>query len=141
MFELKQKDYEEILNHAEKNLPEEACGLITGITEGNVRKAEEVDLLENMDHSSEHFTIAPEDQLKVLRKAREKGQKVIAVWHSHPATPSRMSQEDIRLARDESRSYLILSLAGKEPVLHAFRMRDGKVQNEELKIIQEDKQS
>lgn len=141
MFELKQKDYEKILDHARKNLPEEACGLITGVRKNQISTADEVYLLENSDHSAEHFTISPEDQLKVLKQAREKGQDVIAVWHSHPATPSRMSDEDIRLARDESRSYLILSLADSEPVLHSFRMQDGKVQKEELKIIQEVRQS
>lgn len=137
MFELKETDYQKILNHARANLPEEACGLITGQTENHVRKAEKVYLLENRDHSSEHFTLAPEDQLQVLTEARKAGQEVIGVWHSHPSTPSRMSQEDIRLAKDESRSYLILSLAEKEPVLHSFRMKDGSVENEELRIIKE----
>ena len=141
MFKLKKKDYEKILNHAKKNLPEEACGLITGIRKSHVSTAEEVWLLENTDHSPEHFTISPEDQLKVLMEARKKGQQVIAVWHSHPSTPSRMSEEDIRLARDEERSYLILSLAEKESVLHAFRMHNGDVQNEELQITEEGKQS
>lgn len=137
MFELKESDYEKILNHARTNLPEEACGLITGVTENEVNKAKKVYLLENTDHSAEHFNISAQDQLQVLMKARGEGLKVIGVWHSHPSTPSRMSKEDIRLARDESRSYLILSLAEKEPVFHAFRMKDGQVEKEELRIVKE----
>lgn len=137
MFKLSQEDYQKILNHAIHNLPEEACGLITGTDENGIRTASRVYLLENKDHSAEHFTISPEDQLQVLLDSRKNGEKVIGTWHSHPSTPSRMSQEDIRLARDENRSYLILSLMEKTSVIHAFRMKNGQVFNEELQIIKE----
>lgn len=137
MFKLKEEDYQIILNHAIHHLPEEACGLITGKDENDIRTASRVYLLENKDHSAEHFTISPEDQLQVLLESRKNHEEVIGTWHSHPSTPSRMSLEDIRLAKDENRSYLILSLMEQTPVLHAFRMHNGQVSNEEIQIIKE----
>ena len=56
-------------------------------------------------------------------------------WHSHPVSPSRPSQEDIRLAYDSSASYLILSLMEEEPVLNSFHIEEGVSQKEELVII------
>ena len=53
--------------------------------------------------------------------------KIVGNWHSHPASPSRPSQEDLRLAFDPSILYFILSLAGEQPVLNAFRIEKGEV--------------
>ena len=57
-------DFESILEHARVNIPEEACGLIAGEdTEDGTRVIKKVYLLTNIDHTNEHFTIDPKDQL------------------------------------------------------------------------------
>lgn len=60
MITVKREDYEAILAHARACLPEEACGLIGGTIDpaGN-KRVEKVYLLENTDHSNEHFTLSP----------------------------------------------------------------------------------
>lgn len=65
---------------------------------------------------------------------RQNGLKPLGNWHSHPATPSRPSAEDIRLAFDKNATYCILSLAGETPVLNAFHIEDGNVRKEKLRI-------
>ena len=56
-------------------------------------------------------------------------------WHSHPASPSRPSEEDKRLAFDTQASYFILSLNGGEPMLNSFQVsRDKVVTKEDLRI-------
>jgi proteasome lid subunit RPN8/RPN11 len=55
-----------------------------------------------------------------MKSARANGQKIIANFHSHPATPARPSEEDIRLAYDPNIVYIIISLAEAEPVIKAF---------------------
>ena len=56
-------------------------------------------------------------------------------WHSHPASPSRPSEEDKRLAYDTKASYFILSLNGGEPVLNSFQVSKEKiVTKEDLRI-------
>ena len=126
MVVLKKSDYEKIIEHAKKCLPEEACGLIAGTektdADGNtVKTIEEVYLLENTDHSNEHFNISPQDQLKAIKDMRSKGLSPLGNWHSHPESPSRPSEEDKRLFFDSKARYLILSLMEKDnPVLNAF---------------------
>ena len=53
MITISKDNYEKILAHAEKNLPEEACGLIAGRIEGSDKHIEKVYLLTNIDHSNE----------------------------------------------------------------------------------------
>ena len=121
MIYLRQSDYDAMVAWARQNLPAEACGLLAGERTGALEaRVERVWLLENADASSEHFTITPADQLRALREARAEGLAMLGNWHSHPQTPSRPSEEDKRLANDTSAFYLILSLAGPEPVLRAF---------------------
>ena len=64
------------------------------------------------------------------RQARAAGLDLIGVYHSHPATPPRMSQEDIRLANDSSVVYLIYSLAQEE--LKGFRVSRDKTVSETI---------
>ncbi len=57
MLTMKKADYEKILAHAKENLPEEACGLIAGTKDGDKKIIEKVYLLENVDHTNEHFSM------------------------------------------------------------------------------------
>ena len=138
---LKKSDFEKMYEHALKDRPDEACGLIAGIDrEDGVREIKKVYLLENIDHTNEHFTISPKDQLPSIKDMRANGLTPLGNWHSHPESPSRPSEEDKRLANDSKASYLILSLMEEgNPVLNAFHVEgeqgDKIVRKEDLVIV------
>jgi proteasome lid subunit RPN8/RPN11 len=123
MIRIKQSDYEKIIAHAKKNLPEEACGLIAGTKteDGADKEVKKVYLLTNIDHTNEHFSMDPKEQLAAVKDMRANGLTPLGNWHSHPESPARPSEEDKRLAYDPTVNYLILSLMDEnEPVLKAF---------------------
>ena len=124
------KIIEELIAQAEKDAPDESCGYLLGIND----EVTENYWMENTDHSSEHFSFAPKDQFAALRYAREKGLKILANWHSHPASPSRPSQEDLRLANDPTIRYAILSLLDGEPKLISFKILNGEVVDKEIHL-------
>jgi proteasome lid subunit RPN8/RPN11 len=124
---LKRSDYEAIVAHARSGLPNEACGLIAGKESDGVKTVEKVYLLPNPDKSPEHFSIDPREQLAAVKDMRANGISPLGNFHSHPATPARLSEEDIRLAYDGKASYLILTLAGEVPELKAFGVAGGSV--------------
>ena len=126
MIRVPQHIIDAIFEQAYKELPNETCGLLAG-TQTEVVK---LFPMTNIDHSSEHFSFDPAEQFKVLREARAEGLQIIANFHSHPETPSRPSEEDIRLAYDPNILYFIASLAADIPVLKAFRIQNGKVTEE-----------
>ena len=67
---------------------------------------------------------------------RAEGLSPLGNWHSHPESPSRSSEEDIRLAVDKKASYLILSLMQPdEPVLNSFHVENGISTKEEFEIL------
>ena len=122
---------EELIEQAEKDAPDESCGYLLGTADGNVT---ENYWMENIDHSSEHFSFAPKDQFAALKYARSKDLKILANWHSHPASPSRPSQEDLRLANDPTISYAILSLLDGQPTLNSFKILNGEVVDKEIHL-------
>ena len=131
---IKTVDYEAIVAHARSGLLNEACGLVAGTVEGDIKTIEKVYFLTNVDQSPEHFSLDPREQLAAVKDMRGLGFTLLGNFHSHPETPARPSTEDIRLAYDSSLSYLILSLAGDEPVLKVFQIEDSMVALETLEL-------
>ena len=127
-MKIEQNVIEDIIAQAQKDAPNESCGYLLGTGD----TVTENYWMENIDHSPEHFSFAPKDQFAALRYAREHGLKILANWHSHPASPSRPSQEDLCLANDPSIRYAILSLLGGEARLNSFNIRNGEVIDKEV---------
>ncbi len=136
MLILKQEDYQKILEHARTGLPNEACGLLGGYTkEDGSQVITDVYLLRNVDESREHFSMDPKEQFAAVKDIRSKGRELLGNFHSHPESPSRPSEEDIRLAYDSKIHYLILSLMEEgNPVLNSFHIEKGAVTRETLEI-------
>ena len=118
---------DEIARYATGHLPEEACGLIAGSEDENGRLIEKVYYLTNVDHAEDHFTLNPKEQLSAIKDMRANGLKPLGNWHSHPSSPSRPSQEDIKLA-----------FMAENPVLNSFHIENGQVEKEDLRIYSDE---
>ncbi|MCP3892472.1 MAG: M67 family metallopeptidase [Desulfobulbaceae bacterium] len=131
---IKKEIYTQIVREAREHNPLECCGYLAG-NNGAITKAYPMN---NIDESRIHYSFDPQEQFKTVKEIRNKGLKVLAVYHSHPETPARPSEEDIRLAYDPEVSYVIISLCeekgrGREDV-KSFKIRKGQVEPEELTI-------
>lgn len=131
MLRIKREVLIKIIAYAKKVAPIEACGYLAG-KEGFISEHYE---LTNADASAEHYSFKPEEQFAVMRDARKKNLELLAAYHSHPASPARMSGEDIHLAYDPQISYVIISLKDIVTV-KSFKVIDGQVVEEELEIIE-----
>ncbi len=125
---------DQLIAQARQDAPNETCGYLLGISIDGVETVTENYWMENIDHSPEHFSFAPKDQFAALRYARSKGLRILANWHSHPASPSRPSQEDLRLANDPTIRYAILSLLDGDPKLNSFKIIKGEVVDREVHL-------
>ena len=127
--------YNAILKAAIKAAPLEACGLLGGNDDHTTEFYE----LTNTDASSEHYSMSPEEQFATIKDMRSKGVKMLAIWHSHPETPARMSEEDLRLAFTSDMVYIILSLATPDkPDIRGFLLNDKATSNIDIELIESD---
>ncbi|MDO5783749.1 MAG: M67 family metallopeptidase [Eubacteriales bacterium] len=138
MITMTQAQLQQFITHAKTCLPEEACALLLGEQTEAGKRVREVYITENIDHTNEHFTITPQEQLKAMKYARAQGWSVLGNIHSHPETPARPSEEDKLLAVDKRMSYLIVSLAAETPYCRAFQAAQYNSEPETLSIVKED---
>lgn len=131
MLKIKKNVYDDMIAHAKEGFPLEVCGYL-GEKKGVVSIIRQ---MKNTDESNEHFTFDPAEQFEVIRDFRKDGHKAAVVYHSHPETPSRPSEEDIRLAYDPNISYIIVSLAESKPVVKSFRIENMNVTIEEIRVV------
>ena len=131
-MKIKRETLAKIVNHAQKIAPIEACGYLAA-QNGVVNKHYE---LTNIDQSEVHFSFDPKEQFAAIKDARTQGLDVVAVYHSHPASPARPSAEDIRLAYDPNISYVIVSLANGQEDVKSFKIKDSQVSGETIEILQ-----
>ncbi|MBL7065684.1 MAG: M67 family metallopeptidase [Anaerolineae bacterium] len=121
----------EIVAHARAEYPHEACGLLGG-QEGWVEK---VYSLPNAEHSPVRYLADPEAQLRAMMEIEERGWEIVAIYHSHPDFLAYPSAADLEMAFYPEALSLILSLTDRErPTLRAFRIREGKIEEVEVRV-------
>ncbi|HJX62955.1 MAG TPA: M67 family metallopeptidase [Polyangia bacterium] len=132
---LPQSIHQALLAQARAAAPIEACGILAG-RDGHVMCFHP---MTNVDASADHFMMDPREQFAVVKAMRAAGQQMLAIHHSHPATPARPSAEDIRLAVTPGVVYTILSVAEPDaPRLKGFSIEDGLVTEVAVTIANEE---
>ena len=124
--------FDQMLAQARAEVPVEACGILAG-TDGTVQRLYK---MTNVDQSNTHCMMDPSEQFEVARDIRAKDLKMLAIYHSHPATPARLSAEDIRLALTPDVIYLIVSLQNADnPAVKGFLIEDDNVTEVPIKVL------
>ena len=137
MISLKSSQFDEIVAQARTADPKECCGLIGGAS----GLARSIYPLRNVSAKSEvSYEAAPEELFAAQRLMRERGEQLLAIYHSHPrAVEPLPSETDVRLAYYPEATYLIVGLAGPLPALRAFVIteREQRWEQVEYNIVDE----
>ena len=124
--------HDDMIAHAREGFPLEVCGILGGTGES----VSAMYRMTNTDASNEHFTMDPKEQFAVVKDLRAKGLAMLGIYHSHPESPARPSEEDIRLALTPDVSYVIISLAdAAAPDLKSYKISTGIVRIETVETI------
>jgi proteasome lid subunit RPN8/RPN11 len=133
MIALTSLQLETILAHAKQADPAECCGLIGGVAS----RVTSIYPIENVAADTNvSYEAAPEDLFAAQRQMRERGEELLAIYHSHPrsAQPA-PSETDVRLAYYPQAIYFIIGLAGPQPVARAFRISERDECWEEVEYV------
>jgi proteasome lid subunit RPN8/RPN11 len=122
--------YDDMVAHARADAPNECCGMIA------TRDGEAVTLhrAENAAASPLRYEIDGAEQYRIQMAIDDADLDLGAIYHSHTRSAPYPSQTDINLAFYPDALYLIVGLAGGEPEVRAFQIRDGQVAEAELHI-------
>lgn len=87
-------DFHSMIEHCREQYPREACGLLIG----RGSRVDGVRPLINVDPRSNRFWADPDEQLAAFREIEERGQDLLAIYHSHPRGQAFPSPTDRNLA-------------------------------------------
>jgi len=118
----------EMLGHARAELPNEACGLLSGsLADGKVTRFHPA---RNVDASPLRYDVHPEDLVRITFAIEEAGEELVAIFHSHTRSAAIPSATDRRTAMYADPFYLIASLAHPDAppasALRAWRIVRGQ---------------
>lgn len=123
-----------MVDHAIAELPNEACGLLSGDAgAGTVRRYHPAS---NAEASPYGFEVDPGDLVRITFAIERAGDALVAVFHSHPRSPAKPSARDVRAAAYPV-VHLIASLADPAAALdalRAWRIENGAAREVRLEI-------
>jgi proteasome lid subunit RPN8/RPN11 len=111
---------DQILQHAQSAYPNEGCGLLVGRS-----SVDRFIPITNLSANPTEYEMDPAELIRVLRELRGTGDRLVAIYHSHPHGPAELSSKDIEQAYYPEAAQVIVSLADQgHPQTAAFRIID-----------------
>ncbi len=121
---------DEMVAHAREEAPNECCGMVAS-RDG---QAVQVHRARNAAASPLRYELDGIEQYRIQTEIEDAGMELGAIYHSHTRSAPYPSQTDINLAFYPDSLYVIVGLAGEEPEVRAYRIRDGQVEEAELQV-------
>ncbi|HEY2550414.1 MAG TPA: M67 family metallopeptidase [Streptosporangiaceae bacterium] len=131
-----------IVEHARKDHPDEACGVIAGPA-GSDRPVRFIPMT-NAERSPTFYRFDSMEQLRVWREMDDRDEDPVVIYHSHTATEAYPSRTDISYASEPAAHYVLISTRDADgqrhsggqdlPEFRSFRIVDGEVTEEEVVI-------
>ncbi|RSN20231.1 peptidase [Streptomyces sp. WAC 05977] len=134
MLRIRRELVDEIVAHARRDHPDEACGVIAG-PEGSDSPERYIPML-NAARSPTFYEFDSGDLLKLYREMDANGEVPVVIYHSHTTTDAYPSRTDVSYASEPDAHYVLVST--KDPDSHQFRsyrIVDGEITEEPVEII------
>ena len=127
--------------HAERSYPDECCGAMFGVVDGDERSVVEVREIENSWDPVERrrrFLITPNEYMRVEREADGLGLSLLGFYHSHPNAEARPSEFDREHAWPWFAYPIIEVRDGSANGMRAWQLQDDRRGYEELRLRLDD---
>ncbi len=126
--------HDAVVEHAWRDHPDEACGVIAGPAAGD-EPVRFVAML-NAARSPTFYEFDSMDLLRLYRDMDARDERPVVIYHSHTATEAYPSRTDISYASEPDAHYVLVSTretGGAE--FRSFRIVDGLVTEEDVRIV------
>jgi [CysO sulfur-carrier protein]-S-L-cysteine hydrolase len=117
-----------MLSHAHAELPNEACGILSGSLADGVASA--FHPARNAEASPLRYSVHPEDLVRIVFEIEEAERDLVAIFHSHTRSAAVPSATDRRAAMYPDAFYVVASLAipdaSPESAMRSWRIHGGQ---------------
>ena len=136
MLRIRRDLVDEMVAHARRDHPDEACGVIAG-PEGSDRPERFIPML-NAARSPTFYEFDSGDLLRLYRELDANDEVPVVVYHSHTATEAYPSRTDVSYASEPYAHYVLVSTRDPDAdELRSYRIVDGEITEEPVEIVAE----
>ena len=134
-FRIPQDIADQMIEHAKRDHPEEACGVVAGPIGAD--EPERFIPMLNAARSMTFYEFDSGDLLRLYREMDSRGEEPVIIYHSHTATAAFPSQTDIAYANEPQAHYVLISTrefgnAAGSVEFRSFRIVEGVVTEEQV---------
>lgn len=116
----------QLLHLAQISPEQEVCGLVGANADEQPITCYPIDNSADTPHN--RFLLDPAQQIAAMRRMREQGETLFAIYHSHPHAPALPSPTDLEQAAYPQALHLIISLDTKGVLeLRCFKLHDNSI--------------
>jgi proteasome lid subunit RPN8/RPN11 len=127
--------YDKIVEHARKDHPDEACGVIAGPA-GSDTPVRFIPML-NAARSPTFYEFDSMELLRVWNEMDGNDEEAVVIYHSHTATEAYPSRTDISYANEPQAHYVLVSTRDEEQSeFRSYRITDGEVTEEPVSVAE-----
>ena len=125
---------EQVLAHARRDHPDEACGVIAGPVGSD--DAQRLVPMLNAARSPTFYEFDSAELLALYREMDDRDEEPVVVYHSHTATQAAPSRTDVALASEPGAHYLLVSTRSAADEVRSFRIVAGVAEEEPVEVVE-----
>jgi proteasome lid subunit RPN8/RPN11 len=126
---------DDIVAHARRDHPDEACGVVLGPAGSD--RPERLKPMLNAARSPTFFEFDSHDLLRLYQEVDERDEEIVVIYHSHTATEAYPSRTDIQFGSLSPDAHWVL-VSTRDPEteeFRSFRIVDGEVTEEPVEVL------
>lgn len=125
---------DQIVAHARRDHPDEACGIVAGPV-GSDRPERFIPMV-NAARLPTFYEFDSLDLLGLYREMDDRDEEPVVVYHSHTATQAYPSRTDVAYASEPGAHYVLVSTREPDSVeFRSYRIVDAVVTEEEVRVV------
>ncbi|HEY0573182.1 MAG TPA: M67 family metallopeptidase [Pseudonocardia sp.] len=129
---------DEIVAHARRDHPDEACGVVAGPV-GSDRPERFIPMV-NAARSPTFYEFESGDLLRLYREMDGNDEVPVVIYHSHTATEAYPSRTDVSYASEPDAHYVLVSTRVGQPngehEFRSFRIVAGEITEEPVNVVE-----
>ena len=126
---------DQIVAHARRDHPDEACGVLAGPAGRD--RPERFIAMTNAERSPTFYRFDSGEQFRVWREMEDRDEEPVVIYHSHTATEAYPSRTDISYANEPGAHYVLVST--RDPTIaefRSYRIHENEVTEEPVTVVE-----
>src|SRR5262249_26148178 len=125
-----------MLQHAQTELPNECCGLLAGVRDGDVLRVAAWHPLVNEAASPVEYVSEPRSMFLATKEMRKAGHDIVAIYHSHPTSAPSPSWTDLERRYSPDVVHFIIGLMKAEPIVRGWWLSETTYEEAAWQIVE-----